>query len=312
MREPIDIIFQSTTRGVLPVQDVLEPHIDDIISGKWRSLEFAGFPILSQRSKSMFPATQTVLCGAPGATKSLWLIDQCYRWHLSGIGVSVLMLEGTRQFHLMRLLAMLGQNWDVLDDKWGRENPSRLQSLYSQNSTRLDQFNERCLFTTEKLGRLKYSVILDWMRSQCDAGSKILVIDPITAVSTGNRRDQDDLNFILDAHELVKKYDDAPRVILVTHPKAGIKGMPTIDAMAGGQAFCRHTDTVLWLSAQKDKEAEIMTDFGPEKKCCNRVIHVFKGRNGPGQYDKIGVYLDGAIKFNELGRITKMGREWQA
>lgn len=283
-------------------QNDLLGRINDIIAGKWSSLEWP-WKKLTDAAKALFPGTITVLCGDPASSKSFMILQAAHWWHKCGEKIALLELEDDRPFHMLRLLAVLSGRWDVLNDKWGRENADEFRSIYEQHRPDLEAFAG--MMHAAPMGQFSYPHALEWIETQCAAGAKILCIDPITAVCTGDNRHIEDLSFIVKAALILKKH--SARLVLITHPRVGSvkRGAASQDDMAGGRAFSRHTQTVLWLHRHDPpKQFQCVNVVGQSTTACNRSLHICKARNGPGHGWKIGFTLDRNVQFTEHGVVT--------
>lgn len=279
-----------------------ESRMDEIESGEWRSLDWP-FPSLSRFSKSLFPGTITLLCGDPGSSKSFMLLQSMHWWHAVGCKVALFELEEDRAFHLHRLLAIVSENWNVLDDDWCRNNANQLKEIRKKFGPMVEDFAPRV--TTVPLGEVRYDTVLKWMQDECNAGAEILGIDPVTAVETGESRHREDLAFIVKATKILQKH--RARLLLITHPRAaGPKAGKTMDDMAGGRTFSRNTQTVLWLHRHDPaKSFKIDNRLGVEIIDCNRTIVIAKARNGRGHGFRIAFNQSHEVKFAEQGVVME-------
>jgi hypothetical protein len=286
----------------------LQKRITDTISGRWQSYPMP-WRELSRAAKPLFPGSITVVCGDPAASKSFFLLEAMYWWHSQKIPVALYELEEDRAFHLMRLLAMLAGSWNVLDDEWGRTNPAILQEFYNTYKTEIESFAP-FLFAAP-MGQLDYDAILKWIEQQCKAGAKIIGVDPITAIHTGESRQIEDLQFIVKASRILLDYE--ARLILVTHPRGSTgmrRGATSQDDVAGGRAFSRHTQTVLWIHRHHPvKDCVCKCAVGQMSVKCNRSIMIAKTRNGPANGWSIGFNMDPTVHFAEQGIIVKQYTE---
>jgi 5S rRNA maturation endonuclease (ribonuclease M5) len=277
-------------------------RVSGIISGEYRSLDWP-WPALSRSAMTLFPATITVLCGDPAASKSFFLLQAAHWWHANGTSVALMEMEDDRAHHLHRLLAVIAGKWCLLDDKWCRANPDLLAQTYADHRSLIDEFAPR--LHSAPMGMVRYAEVLEWMRAECAKGTEVLCIDPITAVHTGENRQIEDLKFINDASALLR--EAGARLVLVTHPRGATKGRPTQDDMAGGRAFSRHTQSVLWLHRHDPpKPYRCTTPFGDAYYECNRSVHIAKARNAPGHGWTIGFHLGDDAKFAERGVVVKV------
>lgn len=299
--EDIRMLLNDGSEPLTPGSEFLA-RIQDIESGKWRSLDWP-FNDLSRFAKSLFPGTITVLCGDPGTSKSFFLLQSMHTWHSAGHKVSLFELEEDRAFHLHRLFAIVSENWDVMDDGWCRTHPGEMRQIKNDFAPMVEDFAPR--LSTAPLGEVRYAEVLEWMEAECKAGAEILGIDPITAVETGEGRHREDLSFIVKASKLLRKY--GARLILITHPRsASSKGGKSMDDLAGGRAFSRNTQTVLWLHRHDPaKVFKIDRRVGVDCIECNRSIAIVKARNGRGHGFRIAYIQTHGVKFAEQGVVME-------
>ena len=95
---------------------------------------------------------------------------------------------------------------------------------------------------------------------------------------------------------------------MVTHPaKSGnLKLIPTLDALAGGTAFQRHVDAVIWLEKIESKEFRITGPCGTDNIECDRRIHLLKVRDGRGEGMRLGYkFVPSTLLLAEQGVIVK-------
>jgi hypothetical protein len=95
----------------------------------------------------------------------------------------------------------------------------------------------------------------------------------------------------------------------VTHPRksSGMAkaGPPSMDDMAGGTAYQRAAQCVLWLQSLKDPPG-IVARAGSEQHTvvANKMLAVLKARNSPGMGTRIAYSFGGArLQFDEHGVI---------
>jgi hypothetical protein len=161
------------------------------------------------------------------------------------------------------------------------------------------------------MGQLDYDAILGWIEQRCKAGAKIIGVDPITAIHTGESRQIEDLKFIVKASRILLDYE--ARLILVTHPRGSTGGRrvsTSQDDVAGGRAFSRHTQTVLWIHRhQPSRDCLIKSSVGQAMIKCNRSVLIAKTRNGPANGWCIGFNMDPTVHFSEQGIIVKQNME---
>ena len=104
----------------------------------------------------------------------------------------------------------------------------------------------------------------------------------------------------------------------MTHPPKGATGTAGLDHVAGGTAYVRAADTVLWLEHHAElKTVTVKSTSGlndgvssilPMTRSAeiNRTVTVLKARNGRGGGWRLGYFFDGAtLGFDERGIIIK-------
>jgi hypothetical protein len=102
------------------------------------------------------------------------------------------------------------------------------------------------------------------------------------------------------------------RVVLMTHPKKGGRTGKGMDDMAGGSAYQRFTQSVLWLESLEEPKGMKVAPYQlpPEWKSVNRTIHIRKARNGRGVGHKIAFDFCGeTMRFTELGVVIPEAKE---
>jgi predicted ATP-dependent serine protease len=203
------------------------------IAGTYR-LEPWPWPILTHRSRSLLPGSVTLVCGSPGAGKT-WFTLACMRfWAQRNIPSAVLMLEENTAWHMHRFLAMAEGNTDFLDNEWVRSNPDTTMEAEARHGA--DAAPVEAMLTCQ--GNLTLAACVDWVEKQCDAGKRIIVIDPITLADPGSEKSWDaDRRFMQRAQAAIGKSGSS--LVLVTHPRKAAgqqKGPQTLDDLAGGAA----------------------------------------------------------------------------
>jgi 5S rRNA maturation endonuclease (ribonuclease M5) len=302
-----DAIWHLLQDGSERIGDDLAKRLDDIKSGRYRNIAWP-WRKLTWAAKSLFPGTITVICGDPSASKSFFLLQAMQWWHTNGHKVAMFELEEDRQHHLHRLLAILSGDWSLLDDEECRKHPDKVDQYHERHRAEIESFAPHLY--AEPVGQLDYPKLQKWVEEKAATGCEIIGIDPITAVYTGDSRQIEDHRFIVDVSQIMR--DCGSRLILVTHPRAvnGKRVANTQDDMAGGRAFSRHTQTVLWLNRHDPaKNFTVHGDLGAANIKCNRSVKIAKARNGPGHGLNVGFNLDSSVHFSEQGIVVKEKRE---
>lgn len=100
-------------------------------------------------------------------------------------------------------------------------------------------------------------------------------------------------------------------IVLITHPRGASGGKPGIDSLAGGRAYGRLTDCVLWVQGHNPREeGEIEAPMGPTIYQYNRTVTLCKTRDGTGQGLAIALnFAPETLATTELGHIPKKKRK---
>jgi hypothetical protein len=108
-----------------------------------------------------------------------------------------------------------------------------------------------------------------------------------------------DLSYELSA--LMRQYNS--RLILVTHPRITRGKDVGTNKMAGGAAYERFSQCVLWLRRHDSfKKANLLTNDGVTQHTFERTLKICKARNGSGAGREIAFTLNPlTLRFEELG-----------
>ncbi len=99
--------------------------------------------------------------------------------------------------------------------------------------------------------------------------------------------------------------DHCCSVVLVTHPIKAVSS-PDVAQLAGGAAYSRFAQTILWLKSHPDKTSQVRTDCGTAEIEHNRTLHLLKARNGRGQDVRLAFNFRGeSLTLREEGIIVK-------
>lgn len=280
----------------------LERRIGQMISGEWRTLDWPWVQVTRQ-TKALMPGTITVLAGDPGSSKSFMLLEAMWNWHLNGLPVALYELEEDRDYHMLRALAQMAECANFTDDDWVRQNPDDIREMYAKLEPLLESFARRITDAPDRI--ISLAELECWVESRFKAGCQVVGIDPITAAATSDKPWQDDQKFILNTKKLARDY--GARLVVVTHPRKdrGKAKGTTMDDMAGGAAYQRFSQTVLWLKRHEQrKKVAVATAMGTLRQIINRSLLVKKARNGAGAGAEIGFDFDGGnLRFVERGIV---------
>jgi len=250
----------------------------------------------------LFPGSVTVLAGAPGATKSFMMLQCVNYWATCEIPVAMLALEGTKASHLQRLLAQIERKPELTDLVWIADHPDEAEAAMDRRTTWIDEVGQ-CICTLD-MASVTYTDVLEWIRTRARLKDRIIIVDPITAADPQGRQWEADRMMVGTAQQIAREYQVS--VILVSHPSKSTGGKPSLDSLAGGTAYQRHVDAVIWLSAIEPKGLMVTQPVGRETIECNRVMYLLKVRDGKGQGKAIGFRFEGSsLLLAEQGVIIK-------
>jgi hypothetical protein len=279
--------------------------IDDTLSGKRSAIEWP-WPWISRLSKALLPGTVTLICGDPGASKSFLLLQAAAFWQKQGIRLAIYELEEDRTYHLYRALAQEAGDSRYFDDAWMRSNPQEATETFAHFQSWLDEFG-RCIFEAPDK-QVTLTDLTKWVEDRAKDGCRIIAIDPVTAAETTDKPWVDDLKFIMAIKTTAREYGVS--VILITHPKKGRKMAMGMDELAGGAAYQRFAQTIIWVEHHKTPKTVIVKSpvGGTMSIDINRTIHLTKTRNGVGHGVGLAYRFQGdTLRFDEKGIIQEKG-----
>jgi len=309
-----DQSFGVSVRAVLagatgsgPASEVWS-NIKAAIDGKRYAVQ-TPWPALNRLTKALKPGTVTVLCGGGGASKSFMLLQMFIHMWANGENVALYELEDDRATHLARALAQISNCSGITDDEWCAENPHLAKEAYELHKDALDGFG-RCMYHSPD-NEVELDALSAWVKERAEAGARVIGIDPVTYAkgATGKPWD-DDRRFITEIKQVARDYGAS--IVCVTHPRDGTSGRGKVaqDNLAGGRAWSRFTQNVLWLHLHKPEikvtaiEAIAGTNFRREITC-DRSIDLLKTRFARGQGLSIAyMFRRDNLTFDELGVIV--------
>jgi hypothetical protein len=229
----------------------------------------------------------TTWVGDPGVGKTFAILQAVQHWTDNGIGASVFFIEKDRKFHTMRLLAQLERDGRFTDYEWLKVNGGAWTAALAKHADRIDQIGR--LIFSQPSERVTLDSLLGWVRQQASAGKRVLVVDPITAVSAGDKRWTADEDFMIAAQAVMTAHGSS--LVLVTHSKKGNRpGVATGHDAAGGAAYFRFCDTLVWLTRPKTpKEVRYQTAMGPTSGTLPIFFQIHKARLAKGGGHDIGL-----------------------
>ena len=280
----------------------LKHHVAQIIAGKKTCVPFP-WDMLSRLTNALLPGTITLLCGAGGSAKSLSILQSFMFWHEHGIKCAYYELEEDKDYLLMRLLAQRCQISGLTVYDWIKDHPFETQEAIEVYDKDLKLWKDN--LWASPVNPSSYAELAEWIEQRASEGYRIVCIDPITMATAPSGKpwlEQSDL--IHHAKRIARAYGLS--VIFVTHPTKTSSVNPEQGGLAGGAAFSRFIQTIIWLQMHEDKLSSIKTPIGTDSMTHNRTMHILKARNGRGGKCKLGFYFnDESLLEDELGLIIK-------
>jgi hypothetical protein len=287
----------------VPDQSNIRTVIDEILSGvrenipwPWRCLTAA---------KALLPGTMTVLCGAGGSTKSMLLNESCLFWLSCDMPFAVFHLEEDREFHQYRALAQLAECSSLMDDEWARANDHYTRTALATHGDIMDKLG-RCIWDAP-VSMINTDDMIDWTRDRAAEGRRVIIIDPITAAQPSERPWINDHKFVISAKTIMRDWKAS--IVVSTHPRGGSSRVGEhLDNLAGGLAFNRFTQAVMWMAAGETETVTCLDSQTalPYATKVNRTIHVLKARSSRINGVKIGYWFNyDTLRFSECGQIVE-------
>lgn len=270
------------------------------------------WPILSATSRALVPGTVTAICGDPGCGKSLMAMSAMVAWNQVDFEACIYELEDGRNYHLARAHAQMCRESRLVDSEWLQCNGVLARQLRDEKYDELESLGRR-IWEPPTGETATQQMLRDWMEERARSGSKILVIDPVTAARPEPKPWISDHELISTAKRVAEQFECC--VIFIVHPSKGHKGGGGMGEVSGGAAFTRLAHTVIWLDVYDENPDGLCLvnwdgqpiAYGHPK--VNRVARVVKSRNGVGRGTKIGMRLDGStLNLKEIGAIYEQNK----
>lgn len=270
----------------------------DIFAGKYQAITWPGLERTGALSKALLPGSILTICADPGAGKTMMLLQMLTGWHQAGIPVAALELEDERNTHMQRIHAQIARNSGLADDEWVRANHETTRELLHLHHEQIASIGA-CI-KAEGEEQMKLSEIAEWIESKLAGGTRIVIVDPVTAAVSEREPWAADTAFLMRVKRAARKHGAS--IILVTHPRGAAAKGASLSAMAGGSAYPRFSHSAMWLekfelSQLRDHLGDIVT--------CNRSIRITKARHGRGGGLSIGLLFDpGTLRFSEVAALA--------
>ena len=301
-KAPIEVPKGSAEAPSLELLDRMELAI----AGKIQLIEFGPWSVTTRLTRALVPGTITVLAGMKGTSKTFFMLQAALQWLKDDVSFSLLMLEWKRKFYLQRILAMLARDSNLSMEEYYASHADTARAAWEAHQETLDAMGYR-IYDCKRA--MDCEGIVAWIKEQADKGTRIVVVDPVSAKRPSRTPWIDDQNLIDDIRAVAEPAGMS--VILVTHPKTtrgkDLKSMEDNwgDDLAGGKAFGDFTDTVLFLKYMRHPEQMSCRVGGNvAMQSVNRMLQLRKTRFGRGQGLSVGFHFDGmTLLHNECGAI---------
>ncbi len=277
-------------------------NMEAAIAGDRRSIQWP-WACVTRWAKACAPGAVCVVCGEPGAGKSWWLQEAMLFWHRQGVKTAMMQLEKNRAYHQARALGQLDGNSPLVSDEWQENHPQDAREALERHRELLDSYGAAVWDDPD--GEITLDEVQQWIAARIGEGARIVGVDPITAASSGSRPWESDRKFIVACQAMASRAGAS--ILLVTHPRNAQPGPPSLDALAGGRAYGRLSDCVMWLQGHNPPiDSDICGTFGPDVVAHNRTLTLCKTRDGTGQGLKFALNFDPeTLATEQVGTIKK-------
>jgi replicative DNA helicase len=282
-------------------------QIEQEIRGEREDYGWPGCPIMAE-SSALTPGSLNVICAKPGDGKSLFVFDLIRKLHGVGVPSAVMNLEKEGPWHMRRIMAQYSEVAGVTKARWTRANVQQWEEIRARvEAEMLSIENAMVLQTPLDHENPTKDFLIQWVKSEIQRGTKVIVIDPITAMYEGrNARYIDEKAFVFELKKLIQISQTTG--IIVTHPKNDSKNIfvkPEARQMAGSQAFEQFTDCIFWLLSHKAAKTELMEGrFGlPGVEAeYDKELWWLKIRNDGGSQRRVAFrFRHGSLTYSEIG-----------
>lgn len=288
-----------------PVKQLFS-DLDDAVNGLRYSAPIP-WEMLAADTRALLPGTVTILCGSPGATKSLALVQWARHLMDKRVPICLLALEDGVSYHLRRAAAQILGIADLTDDGWCRGNPDKVADIKRQLGPTLTALKS-VIEAPAAANKCGPDNLLAWLRQKARS-HRVVAVDPITMMTHGAKPWTDDEKFLFGAKRIIEGTGSS--LVLITHPRKMQQGANrnnlSMDDLAGGVAYSRFSQTVLLLLAHEPKENVVERQAGALNETYNRTMVILKARNGRGaEGHRFAFRFDPkTLTLTEVGRIRK-------
>jgi len=294
----LEALNKAKPKGIACGVSVL---IEDTIAGRRVAVKWP-WTCIGGLTKALLPGTVTIICGNVGASKSFMLLEAGAYWHGAGVKTAIFEAEEDRSFHLTRCLAQTSETADITDPDWLRDNPEQARSIFTKHEDFLESFG-RCIYATPDT-QPTLEQLAEWVKVRAKAGCRIICIDPITAAAHKGRSIwEEDNSFLQSVKRTATDYRCS--VVLITHPIKAVS-FADVTQLAGGAAYQRFAQTIIWLESHSTKTSKVKMDCGTTEVEHNRTVHLLKVRNGRGQGARLAYdFKADSLTLAEIGIVCR-------
>jgi KaiC/GvpD/RAD55 family RecA-like ATPase len=311
-RKPAGSGFTETIRGRDHWRPYTEPPrpedpagslgrlVEDTISGKRDAIALP-WQQTHALTLALIVGTVTIFCGGPGGSKSFAMLQLMAYLLGCGVRCAIFELEESREFHLLRVLAQLSGLADITTPDWVKENPEAVRDALQANRAMITAMGRAMWACPDS--QLTLDQLAEWTKKRAAEGCRVIIIDPVTAAAGTDKPWIADNAFLQAVKRTATEYGCS--VVIVSHPQKTVS-LPDMNQLAGGAAYGRFAQTILWLEAHDYREGRIKTLMGTIEDQHNRTLHLLKTRNSRGQGLRMAFDFDARnLTLRELGLVLK-------
>lgn len=286
---------ESTGAG----QEVVQV-LSAIGAGQYEPIE-TGFHALDDLVQ-ILPGSLNLICGSPGSSKSLLMLQLAARWHKEKTKTAVFELEKDKVFHLRRALAQESGLAMLTNNRWVKHNAGLAQQTAIEHVDWMDSFGRMIYAYPDRMVCQKD--VIEWVQQRADNGCRAVIIDPATKAERQDEPYKADGLFVQQLARIATT--TRLTIFLVLHPSKTIVPMPDLAQIAGGAAYGRFADNAIWLENHEAKTSSVKTCCGTTEAEHDRTLWVLKSRDGAGTGSRIAFTFNTEnLTLRELGRIGK-------
>lgn len=302
VKEALLDVFKNKAHTTGPSAE-LDVYYEAIFDKRFCTVK-TGFSILDGLIQVM-PESLTVVCGSPGASKSLMMLQWLAFLLEQGTKAACLMLERKRPFHLARALAQRAGIAHLTHIDWAQSNPDLVRQVKEEHREFIDRIGRSIWVSPDK--QMTQADIINWAKQRADTGHRLMIIDPATLAGRMDEPYKADEKFVQGLKAVADTTKTA--IVVVLHPIKGQCIMPDLSSVSGGAVYQRAADCVLWLDNHDPQVSNVFIAHGysaTEEVEHNRTLIILKSRDGSGTNSRIAFDFSAEdLTLKEMGLIVK-------